>query len=184
MALEDIRMDDRYDEAIEKAAELAFIYERTYYGCSQTTLAALIEAFGVGGPDLLRASTCLAGGVALHGNVCGVLTAGLMMIGYLEGRDDLQMFAQYQRAMDRGKILYQRFEERFGTVQCPEIHKLKLGRAFNLLRQEERDELHRRMAETDDACQAVARDGARMAAELVADLLKEGPPFARMLYGR
>ena len=98
-------MDELYKDVIERAAELAFVYEKTYYGCSQTTLAALIEAFGVGGPDLLRASTCLAGGVALHGNVCGVLTAGMMMIGYLAGRDDLQMFDQYQRAIDRGKIL-------------------------------------------------------------------------------
>jgi hypothetical protein len=122
--------------------------------------------------------------VALHGNVCGVLTAGLMMIGYLVGRDDLQMFEQYQRAMDRGKILYQRFEEKFGTVQCQEIHKLKFGKSFNLLNQNERDELHRRMTETDDGCQAVARDGARMAAELIVDLLQQGPPLARMLVGR
>ena len=177
-------MDERYDGAIEKAAELAFMYEETYHGCSQTTLAALIEAFGVGGPDLLRASTCLAGGVALHGNVCGVLTGGLMMIGYLAGRDDLQMFNQYQRAMDSGKILYERFEEKFGTVHCPEIHKLKFGRPFNLLDQKERDELHGKLAETDDGCQAVARDGARMTAELIVDLLKQGPPLARMLVGR
>jgi len=179
-----MRMDEQYKDVIEKAAELAFVYEKTYYGCSQTTLAALIEAFGFGGPDLLRASTCLAGGVALHGNVCGVLTAGMMMIGYLAGRDDLQMFDQYQRAIDRGKILYQRFEEKFGTVSCPEIHKLKFGKSFNLLNQEERDDLHRRMAETDDGCQAVARDGARMAAELIVDLLKEGPPLVRMLARR
>ena len=174
-------MREGYDQVIEKAAELAFIYEKTYYGCSQTALAALIEAFGVGGPDLLRASTCLAGGVALSGNVCGVLNAGLMMIGYLAGRDDLQMFEQYQRAMDLGKVLYRRFEEKFGTVQCPEIHKLKFGKPFNLLNQEERDELHRLMGETDDGCQAVARDGARMAAELMVELLREGPPLARML---
>jgi C_GCAxxG_C_C family probable redox protein len=177
-------MTDRYKKAVEKAAELAFNYEKTYFGCSQTTLAALIEAFGVGDQNLLRSSTCLAGGVALHGNVCGVLTAGLMMIGYLEGRDDLQMFQQYQRAIDRGKILYRRFEDKFGTVQCSKIHKLKFGKSFNLLNQSERDELHRRMAETDDGCQTVARDGARMAAELIVDILEQGPPFARMLLKR
>jgi C_GCAxxG_C_C family probable redox protein len=177
-------MDERYNDVIEKAADLAFKYEQSYFGCSQTTLAALLEAFGVGNPDLLRASTCLAGGVVLHGSVCGVLTAGLMMIGYLEGRDDLEMFNQYQRAIDRGKILYQRFEEKFGTVRCSEIHKLKFGKSFNLLNQDERDELHRKLAETDDGCQAVARDGARMAAELIVEILEQGPPSARMLVGR
>jgi C_GCAxxG_C_C family probable redox protein len=177
-------MSNPYDKMVEKAADLAFKYEATYLGCSQTTVAALIEAFGIGGPDLLRASTCMAGGVALRGNVCGVLTGGLMMIGYLVGRDDLQMFDQYQRAIDLGKVLYQRFEDKFGTVTCPEIHKLKFGRSFNLLNQDERDELHRRLRETDDGCQAVARDGARLAAELIVDILKDGPPLARMLAGR
>ncbi len=177
-------MDERYHNAIDKAAALAFTYEETYYGCSQTTLAALIEAFGVGNQDLLRASTCLAGGVALHGKVCGVLTAGMMMIGYLVGRDDLQMFQQYQRAIDLGKLLYQRFEEKFGSVECPEIQKLKLGKSFNLLNQNERDELHKLMAERGDGCQAVARDGARIAAELIVDILEQGPPMARMLIKR
>ena len=88
------------DEIVQKAAKLAYDYEIKYFGCSQTTLAGLIEAFGIGGPDLLRASTCLAGGIARRGHVCGALTGGLIMIGYLTGRDDLEMFPQYQRAMD------------------------------------------------------------------------------------
>ena len=37
-----------------------------------------------------------AGGVARRGHVCGALTGGLMMIGFLTGRDDLEMFAQYK----------------------------------------------------------------------------------------
>jgi hypothetical protein len=87
----------RWDGIVEKAANLAYDYEVKYFGCSQTTLAGLIEAFGIGGPDLLRASTCLAGGTARRGHVCGALTGGLIMIGYLTGRDDLEMFSQYQR---------------------------------------------------------------------------------------
>ena len=88
--------DRQYEQLIERSAQLAYQYEIEYFGCSQTTLAGLIEAFGIGGPDLLRASTCLAGGVARRGHVCGALTGGLMMIGFLTGRDDLEMFAQYK----------------------------------------------------------------------------------------
>lgn len=58
----------QYERLIDRAAKLAAEYELKYFGCSQATLAGLIEAFGIGGPDLLRSSTCLAGGIARRGN--------------------------------------------------------------------------------------------------------------------
>ncbi|MFH1953650.1 MAG: C-GCAxxG-C-C family protein [Pseudomonadota bacterium] len=171
----------KYEQLIERAAQLAHQYEIKYFGCSQTTLAGLIEAFGIGGPDLLRASTCLAGGVARRGHVCGALTGGLMMIGFLTGRDDLEMFAQYQRAMDYANLLFSRFQEEFGTVNCSEIQEMKFGRTFDLQSQEEREELHKKMAEMQDGCQSVTSAGARMAAEVMSEILEKGLPLASML---
>ena len=170
-----------YDRRIEKAAALASAYEVTYFGCSQTTLAGLIEAFGIGGPDLLRASTCLAGGVVRRGHICGALTGGLMMIGFLTGRDDLEMFPQYQRAMEYGNVLYRKFQEEFGTVSCSEIQKLQFGRTYDLQDPEEREELHKRMGETGAGCQAVTGAGARIAAEVIVDILEQGLPLPNML---
>ena len=168
-------------QLIDKAAHLAYQYELKYFGCSQTTIAGLIEAFGIGGPDLLRASTCLAGGVARRGHICGALTGGLMMIGFLTGRDDLEMFPQYQRAMDYGNIFYRKFQEEFGTVSCSEIQKLKFGREFDLQDPDEREELHRRMAEIEDGCQSVTSTGARIAAEVIVEILEQGLPLPSML---
>jgi len=176
--------EEEYRSIIERAAQLGRDYELKYFGCSQTTLAGLIEAFGMGGPDLLRASTCLAGGVARRSHICGALTGGLMMIGYLVGRDDLEMFPQYQRAMEYGNIFYERFHNEFGTVSCAEIQRLKLGRAFDLQNPEEREELHRRLAEVEEGCQSVTSAGARIAAEVIVEILKKGVPLARMLAGR
>jgi C_GCAxxG_C_C family probable redox protein len=170
-----------YDKIIKKATELGFDYELAYFGCSQATVAALIEAFGIGGPDLLRASTCLAGGVARRGHVCGAVTGGLLMIGYLTGRDDLAMFPQYQRAMEYGNMFYIKFHEAFGTVNCSEIQKLKFGKAFDLQDPAEREELHQKMAELGTGCQAVTSAGARLAAEVIVEILETGPPLARML---
>lgn len=171
----------QYEQVIEKAAQLAYQYELEYFGCSQTTLAGLIEAFGIGGPDLLRASTCLAGGVARRGHICGALTGGLMMIGFLTGRDDLEMFPQYQRAMDYGNTLYTKFRDEFGTVSCSEIQKMKFGRSFDLQNPEEREELHRKMAEIKDGCQTVTSAGARLAAEVIVEILEQGLPLSSML---
>jgi len=170
-----------YERVIERAAKLATEYELKYFGCSQTTLAGLIEAFGIGGPDLLRASTCLAAGIARRGHICGALTGGLMMIGYLTGRDDLEMFPQYQRAMDYGNVLYQKFKEEFGTVSCSEIQKLQFGRTYDLQDTEEREALHKRMIETGAGCQSVTGTGARLAAEVIVDILEQGLPLPGML---
>ena len=170
-----------YTAMIDKATRLAYEYESKYLGCSQTTMAGLIEAFGIGGPNLLRASTCLAGGIARRGQVCGVLTAGLMVIGFLTGRDDLAMFDQYQRAMEYANVLYVKFEEEFGSASCLDIQELKFNRRFNLQSSEEREELHRLMAETRRGCQDVASVGARLAGEIIAQILESGPPFARIV---
>lgn len=174
-------VNQQYRPLIDKAAQLAYEYELKYFGCSQTTLAGLIEAFGIGGQDLLRASTCLAGGIARRGHVCGALSGGLMMIGFLTGRDDLEMFPQYQRAMDYGNRLYMKFRDEFGTVSCSEIQKIKFGRSFDLQNPEEREALHNKMAEMKDGCQSVTSAGARLAGEVVCEILAQGLPLPRML---
>ncbi len=88
-------MDDlKYQQAVETAAQLAYSYESKYYACSQTVLAALMEAFGITDLSVLRAATTFAGGVARGGNACGSLASGPIMIGYLTGQDDLEMIDQ------------------------------------------------------------------------------------------
>ena len=176
-----ILKEQELDKMVKNATELAFNYEVKYFGCSQATLAGLIEAFGIGGPDLLRSSTCLAGGVARRGHICGALTGGLMMIGFLTGRDDMEMFPQYQRAMGHGNKLYTKFRDEFGTVNCSEIQKLQFGRTYDLIDSEEREQLHRRMEETGAGCQSVTSAGARLAGEVIIEILEQGLPLPRML---
>jgi C_GCAxxG_C_C family probable redox protein len=173
--------NQKYQDAVEEAAQLAYKYESKYYACSQTVLAALMEAFGVGDLNVLRAATTFAGGIARRGTACGSLSGGLIMLGYLTGRGDLEMIEQYQRGMKYADKLCSKFEENYGTVICKEIQKSKFGRSFDLLRLEEREELHAAMKTNPEGCQAVARDAARWTAEIMLDIFQEGPPMARML---
>ena len=175
-------MDDlKYQQAVEKAAKLAYSYESKYYACSQTVLAALMEAFGMTDLNVLRGATTFAGGVARRGTACGSLAGGLIMIGYLTGRDDLEMIDQYQRGMKYADQLCIKFEENYQTVVCREIQKIKFGKSFDLRKVEEREELHAIMQANPDGCQAVARDAARWTAEIMIEIFQEGPPLARML---
>ena len=173
--------EDSFKSLIDKAAELAYEYEQKYFGCAQTTVAGIVEAFGIGGPNILRASTCLAAGIARRGKVCGALTGGLMMIGFLAGRDDLEMFSQYQRGMDYGDTLYKKFTEEFGTDSCSEIQKMKFGKTFDLQRAEEREELHKIMVEKQDGCQSVTGTGARLAAEVIVEIIRKDLPFPKLM---
>jgi len=171
----------KYQQAVEKAAQLAYRYESKYYACSQTVLAALMEAFGITEVDVLRAATTFAGGVARRGTACGSLAGGLIMIGYLTGREDLEMIDQYQRGMKYADQLCLKFEEKYQTVVCREIQKIKFGKSFDLRKLAERKELHAIMQANPDGCQAVARDAARWTAEIMIEIFQEGPPLARML---
>lgn len=174
--------EEGYQRMLEKATQLGYQYELSYFGCSQAVVAALIEAFGIGGPDILRASTILSGGIARSGKgTCGALTGGLLMIGLLIGRDDLEMREQYLRAHDIAYTLYKRFEKEVGSVVCEENQKRLYGRTFDMTTEEGREDFIAAGAHSPEGCATITREGARLAAETIIEILKKGTPFARML---
>ena len=173
-----------YREIVERAAQLGREYEQKYFGCSQSVAAAVMEAFQIGSADILRATTAFAGGMVRRGEVCGSLSGGIIVIGYLTGRDDLECHDQYQRGMRYADLLVEKFTEKYGTINCKEIQKQKFGRTFDLRKQEEREILHELMAKNPDGCQAVTGEGARLTAEVMATIFKDGPPLSKMLTGR
>jgi C_GCAxxG_C_C family probable redox protein len=97
-----MQLDANFEQIIEKATRLGYENELNYFGCSQAVVSALIETFGVGNADVLRASTAMAGGIARRGTVCGALVGGLMFIGVLVGRDDMEILEQYERGQQYG----------------------------------------------------------------------------------
>ena len=173
---------EEYQQIINNAAQLGYKYELSYFGCSQAVVAALIEAFGIGGPDILRASTVLAGGIARSGKgTCGALNGGLLMVGFLIGRDDLEMREQYLRAHETAYSLYRRFEQTLGSAFCEENQKRLYGRTFDMTTEEGREEFIAAGAHSPEGCATITREGARLAAETIIEILKKGTPFPRML---
>ena len=173
-------MGQSYEKMVEEATKLGYRNEMEYWGCSQAVVSALIEAFGIGGPDMLRISTVFAGGLARRGKTCGALTGGLIMIGFLAGRDDLDMWEQYERGMGYANKLYQRFEKRFGTTTCVEIQKARFGKSFDLLNEDELKSFLDAGAHGENGCPEITQEGARLAAEIVVEILQERP-LARIL---
>lgn len=166
---------------LSDVAKTACMNETRYHLCSQGTLAALMRAFGIHDPDVLRASTAFAGGGVRRGHMCGALSGALMFVGLLAGRDDLEMKDQAVRGLGYCDKVYRAFEEKFGTVLCRQIQKDFYGREYELTRQEERDEMHALMEKMDFACPQVCGEAARMAALVAFEILDAGHPVANSL---
>jgi C_GCAxxG_C_C family probable redox protein len=123
------------EERKKEVAEKAYKYEREYHCCSQATLLALQEALGLKDELALKAASSMCGGVALSGNTCGALSAGVMAMGMKQGRGDLKEgFASVMKAMVPANKLVKWFEAEYGTTVCHDISGMEINEEMlNLL---------------------------------------------------
>jgi len=129
------------DQLLNDAYELGFKYEHDYHGCSQSALGALQELFGIHNNDVFKASCGLAGGIgASSQSTCGALAGVCIFLSLLYGRErdkikdvERRRFIAYNAC---NKVLENCIEE-FGTTECWEIQKDRLGRSYKLIEPEE-----------------------------------------------
>jgi len=118
-----------------RAAKLAKYLGEEFSGCSQMTLKALQETFGVVDQNVFMAATSLAGGVARSGEVCGALLGALMFVGMLCGRRRLEKTGEskdYSKCMNLSIKIYDEFKQTYGSVRCKDIHLRLFGRVYDL----------------------------------------------------
>ncbi len=108
------------DETGERAREL-FLDDRNTYGCAETTLVVLKEAFGL--PDAADSSAALAlnGGIAYSGSTCGAVSGAALAVGMLAGRRIPDHRAAKRVARLVTADLLGAFEAEFGTSACREL---------------------------------------------------------------
>ena len=112
----------------KEVAEKAIRYEKAFHCCSQATLLALQEALGLEDALALKAASSLCGGVALSGNTCGALSAGVMVMGMKLGRGDLKEgFASVMKAMLPANKLVKWFQAEYGTTVCHDISGMEVN---------------------------------------------------------
>jgi C_GCAxxG_C_C family probable redox protein len=83
--------------------------------CAQTAFAGLQEEFDLEGGGILKALTPFPG-IALRGETCGALTGGLMALGLVYGRDDLDDWRGYIASLPPARRFCRRFAEQQGDV--------------------------------------------------------------------
>ena len=134
------------DETIlKKAYDLGFEFERTYHGCAQCVIGAVYQLFPeMRSEDIFRAANAQAGGMGLTSKgQCGATVGAGMILSQLYGRSlgnihdpEKKRFYAYQL----GAEFANRFIEEIGSLICGDIQKMKMGRNFNLLDSDERNE--------------------------------------------
>jgi C_GCAxxG_C_C family probable redox protein len=124
----------------------------------------------VGSPEVFKAGSALAGGVARRGETCGALTGAIMAVGSIVGRERLEDIQQYQKAMEPANRIYDLFKEKVGQTLCWEIHKVRYGKVYRLCIPEERQAFHDMGGHSRKGCPEVCGIAARIAGEVILDL--------------
>ena len=164
------------------AAEAAYRYSYRGGHCSQSTIRALMEAYGEADNSIFRAMCAFAGGCGCEGDAgCGAYSAGAFFLGMhfglnLEDVDTENPPLKNQGDDILGMVgkLHDRFTEHYGSVICERIHRRLFGRPFYLADDEEHLRLKRLIEENKDRddftwCAHVCRDAARWVVEILED---------------
>lgn len=154
------------DKLVSRAAMLAKILGEEFGGCSQMTLKALQETFGVIDQNVFMAASPLAGGVARGGEVCGALLGALLFVGMLHGRRRLERTSEskdYSRCMEIAIKIYDEFKQAYGGVRCKDIHLKLFNRVYDLRDPEDLKLFHESGA--IDRCAEVMAKAAEIAAK-------------------
>ena len=105
----------------QRVADTAVDLARRHESCSQSVLAAFMDELGIDDPMLIRAAGAMHGGM-LSSKTCGVVTAGMMVLGVLTGRERLEDGVDgLMSVVLPGQSLMRRLEIRLGSTSCREL---------------------------------------------------------------
>jgi len=137
--------------------------------CAKSTATALMEEFGFGSLDIIKAMGPVPG-ISMSGGPCGPVTGGLITLGFYFADPDLLNHNATPAYLYGGEFV-RRFESVFGSVNCPDIQQRLLGRYYDPMSSAENLKAFYGSAAREN-CPVAPGMGARIAAELILKSLK------------
>jgi C_GCAxxG_C_C family probable redox protein len=157
-------------EAVTIARQKAGEYMNTCGSCSQSTLLALQDAFGLKDENLFKAAGGLTGGIGGMNDACGSLLGASLMFGVVFGRgfNDLKNGDKLGESMAAVGKLYKWYEKEFGSATCRDICTKHGGGVFYDRHVPWQAELAKE-AGVHEKCAEMAQKTAAKAAEMIWD---------------
>jgi C_GCAxxG_C_C family probable redox protein len=87
--------------------------------CSEATLRAMAEYWGIESPLIPRIATPFRGGLCGTQQVCGAVTGGLMALGMRMGRD--AGTENSDACLEKGRAFMRAVREEYGSLACLDI---------------------------------------------------------------
>jgi len=139
--------------------------------CAQATALTLMEEFGLGNMDIIKALTPFPG-IGGTGEICGGITGSLITFGLFFGSDDPLDYEAKGKTIQTAQKFMDLFEEAIGHRHCADIiETVTIGYRLN---PGESDEAMMTFAKEKgfEKCGLVPGIGVRLAAELIIDSMK------------
>lgn len=109
-------------QILDRVQQRAEEYNFFARNCAKSTALAVMEEFGLGNMEIVKALSPFPG-FGGTGWMCGGVTGALVALGLYFGSDDLQDYDAVGATIMAAREFMPRFEEQVGAVTCPTIHE-------------------------------------------------------------
>ena len=155
------------DRVQRRAEEYNFITKN----CAKGTALAVMEEFGLGNMEIIKALSPFPG-FGGTGWMCGGVTGSLIALGLYFGSDDMLDYEAVGATIMAARKFMPRFEEEVGSVVCPKIQEdVIFGRYMDPAASPENMEAFAK-AKGFEKCGLLPGIGARLAAEIIIESLE------------
>lgn len=167
-SLERDRLIAEKDEILDRVQRRAEEYNFIAKNCAQGTALALLEEFGLGDMQVIKALTNFPG-IGGTGEMCGGVTGSLIAFGLFFGGDDMLDFETVGPTMINAQKFMAFFEDKIGYLHCADIQeKVIFGRNMDPGASEE-NMMAFAQEKGFEKCGLAPGFGARLAAEFIID---------------
>jgi C_GCAxxG_C_C family probable redox protein len=159
-------------EILDRAQQRAEEYEYLSHSCSKGSALAVMEEFGLGNMEIIKALSPFPG-LGMMGWICGAVTGGLIALGLYFGSEDLLNYDGTGSTMTAARKFIPRFEEEVGTILCPKIQEdVIFGAYMDPRGSQENFEAFKR-AKGYEKCALPPGIGARIATQIIIESMEE-----------
>lgn len=146
-------------------------YNFLAHNCARSTALAIMEEFGLGNMEIIKALSPFPG-FGGTGWMCGGVTGGLIGLGLYFGNEDIQDYDAVGTTMIAARKFMPRFKEQVGAFVCPRLQEnVVFDRYMDPGASPENMEAFAE-AKGFEKCGLLTGIGARLAAEIIIESMK------------